>query len=107
MAWAKFSDDWATSPHIITLSPSAFRAYMGLVLYCAKWATDGHIPPNATSASKAAMAELVRTGLLEVQPCGHYLPRWREHTISKADAEKARAAVAERQRRRRGGHRDA
>jgi hypothetical protein len=104
MVWARFSDDWADQPQVITLSATAFRAYVEGVLYAAKYTTDGHVPTDAVKGrDKRAAPELVRCGLWEKNGTGWYAPHWREHVPPQADLDKARSSAAERQRRRRRG----
>lgn len=104
MVWAKFSDDWNDQPAVIALSASAFRAYVESVMYAARYTTDGRIPTEALKArDRRAAPELVRCGLWEQNGAGWYAPHWREHVPARAELDKARAADAERQRRRRGG----
>lgn len=104
MVWARFSDDWADQPQVICLSATAFRAYVESVLYAAKYTTDGLVPTHAVKArDRRAASELVSCGLWEATHGGYYAPLWREHVPPRAELDKARAAAAERQRRRRGG----
>jgi hypothetical protein len=102
--WARFSDDWADQPAVISLSATAFRAYVESVLYVGRYTTDGRIPTEALKArDRRAAPELIRAGLWEQNGVGWYAPFWREHVPPKAELEKARAADAQRKRQRRGG----
>jgi hypothetical protein len=104
MVWARFSDDWADQPQVITLSATAFRAYVESVLYAAKYTTDGMVPADAVKArDKRAAPELVKAGLWERSEHGWYAPLWQQHCPPRADLDKARSHAAERQRRRRRG----
>jgi hypothetical protein len=106
VVWARFSDDWADQPAVLTLTAGAFRAYVESVLYTSRYITDGAIPTEAIRArDRRAAAELVRAGLWEKTAHGWYAPHWREHVPPAADLVKARNANAERQRRRRRGGR--
>lgn len=104
MVWARFSDDWADQPAILTLPAPAFRVYVESVLYASKWTTDGVVPTAALRPRgiQSAAAHLTAAGLWQAHDQGsYYLPLWREHVPPRAELEKARDATAERQRRRR------
>lgn len=104
MVWARFSDDWADQPQVISLSASAFRAYVESILYASRYTTDGVVPADALKArDRRAAAELVKAGLWQEQPGGWYAVPWREHVPPRADLNKARDHAAERQRRKRNG----
>lgn len=105
MVWARFSDDWADQPAIITLTAPAFRTYVESVLYVAKFATDGLLPADAIRLrDKRTRAALLAAGLWQEceSPGTFRLPLWQEHVPSAADLERARTAQAKRQRRHRG-----
>lgn len=104
MVWARFSDDWADQPAVIALSATAFRAYVESLLYVSRYTTDGRVPTEALKTrDKRAAPELIRAGLWEQNGVGWFAPHWREHVPPRAELDKARAADADRQRRRRGG----
>lgn len=106
MVWARFSDDWADQPQVITLSASAFRAYVESVLYVSRYATDGVMPRDALrSRDRRTITELVDSGLWQPIVPGQnlYVPHWREHVPARAELDKARDAATQRQKRRRRG----
>lgn len=103
VVYAKFSDDWADQPVILSLTATAFRAYTESVLYVARYTTDGDVPAESVKArDRKAAPELTAKGLWEPRNGGWHAPHWREHVPSRADLAKARSVAADRQRRHRG-----
>lgn len=103
VVWARFSDDWADQPAVVTLTASAFRAYVESILYASRFTTDGVIPAEALrSRDRRAMPTLIKAGLWEDRGAGTvYAPLWRDHVPSREDLSKSRSATADRQRRHR------
>lgn len=119
MSWAKFSDDWFTSPLITSLSDKATVLAAGGATYIARHLTDGLIPltalPAYTSGRLApAIRELIAAGVWTPyeSPTGqvqdgfatdsehfHYvfMTSWNNHSMSAEKVTADKAASAERQ----------
>jgi hypothetical protein len=67
VTWVKLDDGFADHPKIESLSGDAYRAFIGGLCYCARFLTDGHIPPPRIKklANRKVQGELERVGLWE------------------------------------------
>jgi hypothetical protein len=94
MTWVKLDDHFHDHPKIEALSSDAYRAYIGGLCYCARFLTDGAIPPPRLKklASKRVAAELVAAGLWEQNGVGVTV---HDYLVYQEDA----ATVLERRRR--------
>ena len=74
MTWIKLDDGAATHPKLMALTPTERWAWIELLCYCARYRTDGNVPPNIVTAcpsmSSKCLRKLVDLHLLDDLPDG-------------------------------------
>lgn len=99
--FVKMSLDYADHPKIAGLSDAAFRAHVEMILYAARYETDGRIPlAFAKRVPAGARAELLnndpeRPSLREVASGGYVLHGYEDHQTTKAQMDELRRKRAE------------
>ena len=99
--FVKMSLDYADHPKIAGLSDAAFRAHVEMILYSARYETDGHIPlAFAKRVPAGARTELLnndptKPSLREVASGGYVLHGYEDHQTTKAEMDDLRRKRAE------------
>lgn len=99
MTWVRLDDSFADHPKVRALSPSAFRAHVVVLCYCARHLTDGAVagPILASLGVRGKdTAELVRARLWHETDGGIVVHDYLEYNPSRSDVEDQRRAAAER-----------
>ena len=101
MTWVKIDDGFHDHPKIEALSSDAYRAFIGGLCYCARFLTDGHIPPARVKqlGRTAAVRELEQVGLWDRNGDGVHVHDYLEYQPSSAAILAKRAAESARKRR--------
>ena len=100
--WARLDDRFAERPEILALSDRAFRLYVEAALYIAAQASDGLVPKRSAPVVRAgdgAVRELVARGLWEAAGDGFLVIGWRDHALSRDEAERQQAKRSQAARR--------
>lgn len=102
MTWARIDDVFPDHPKVVELSDRAFRVHVAAICYAARHLTDGHIPkaavPGLAAGRKAAVTELVRSGLWDKNGNGGFVIHdYLDYNPSREEIE------AERERKRQAG----
>lgn len=103
MTWLRLDDNFADHPKVKNLTDQAYRLFVDLANYMARYNTDGRLTWREVEAHKNAeyAIELVEARLWEETDYGYYVPGFLQRNPTKAKVEAERAAARERQSRRR------
>jgi hypothetical protein len=66
VTWTRLDDNFMEHPKIVRLSDHAFRVYVGMLVYCNRFLTDGELSASSARAKvgrSAALTEIVNAGL--------------------------------------------
>ena len=108
MTWARFDDGCIGHRKLLPLTDAAFRLWFSAVCYCNQQSNDGQLDRAALKLlfgyledpgkGSAALAELVRAGLLDATENGYELHDYLEYQRSREEVAESNRAAAERMR---------
>lgn len=92
MPWLRLDDKFTMHPKVVVLSAGAFRLHIAGLCYCARFLTDGRIPPDAHRLLVPAyrpshLAELTKELWREEQDRSHWIHDYLDYNPSARDTE--------------------
>lgn len=104
MSWLRLDDDFAQHPKVVRLARGDRWTWLEVLLYCARYRTEGHVPEAIGEAIRAATPAFLdrchTVRLLDLNGDGYFVHDWREYNPKDPTA-------AIRQQRKRDRERDA
>lgn len=107
MSWLRLDDGFAQHPKVADLTDREFRAWVKLLLYCARYRTEGDVTEAALrelGVGKAARDTFVSVGLLDVEETEWHVHDWSSYNPSDpTNADRQARFRAKRRQKRNGG----
>lgn len=96
MSWLRIDDGFANDPKVTALSHPKRWTWLAILCYCARYKTDGWLPPNiaehVAGAKPGFLHECVDLGLLEIHGGEHQVHHWSQFNPPKDPTKAERQA---------------